>query len=125
MMTRSPRFLVLVLLIALLGGAPGCVVRARPVWVVDVAPPPPRAQVVHPRRGLVWIEGHWEWVGGRWVWRDGYWVRDRPTHVWTAGVWVQVGGQWRWRPGHWTERGRVRDHRSPARNDRPRVRDHR
>jgi hypothetical protein len=110
---------MLLLLLALLGGTPACVVRARPVYVVGVAPPAPRTHVVHPRRGLVWIEGHWESVGGRWVWRDGYWVRERAGYAWTPGVWVEVGGQWHWRPGRWNERGRVRDHR------RPRVRDHR
>ncbi len=60
----------------------GCVVAARPAYVVEgpvvrVAPPPDRYEVVGvaPTPGYVWFGGYWEWVGGRHVWREGHGVR--------------------------------------------------
>lgn len=39
---------------------------------IDVAPPPPRVEVLPPPRvGYVWAPGHWEWVGGRHAWVGG------------------------------------------------------
>ncbi len=110
----------LLVLLLLLGAAPSCTVRARarPAYVVDVAPPAPRRVYVQPRRGYVWIDGYWQRIGGRWVWQDGYWERERRGQVWAPGVWIDVGGRYEWRPGRWERRDR-RD------RPRPRVRDHR
>ncbi|WYX22962.1 YXWGXW repeat-containing protein [Achromobacter xylosoxidans] len=63
---------------------------------IDVAPPPPRVEVLPPPRvGYVWAPGHWEWVGGRHAWIGGVWMPARPGYVyhgpvapaaWTLGV---------------------------------------
>ena len=48
---------------------------------VEVAPPPPRVEVVPaPRPGYVWAPGYWAWEGGRHVWRGGHWVVVRPGY---------------------------------------------
>ncbi|WP_237732100.1 YXWGXW repeat-containing protein [Achromobacter xylosoxidans] len=40
------------------------VARAGVAISIDVAPPPPRVEVLPPPRvGYVWAPGHWEWVG--------------------------------------------------------------
>jgi len=103
----------------------GCVVYerpARPVTVVEPAPPPgapPPAEVVvtqpenppppqvevvpvSPGPAFVWIGGCWEWRG-HWVWTAGRWApRPHPRAVWVTGHWdrhgrgyVWVGGRWR------------------------------
>jgi len=42
---------------------------AQAVFQVQVAPPPPRVEVVPaPRRGQVWVPGYWDWRGHRHVW---------------------------------------------------------
>ncbi|WYX12858.1 YXWGXW repeat-containing protein [Achromobacter xylosoxidans] len=62
---------------------------------VDVAPPPPRVEVLPPPRvGYVWAPGHWEWVGGRHAWIGGVWMPARlcvsragvAPAAWTLGV---------------------------------------
>jgi hypothetical protein len=69
-------------------------------------PPPPRYEVVPaPRRGMVWVAGHWEWRGHRHVWVNGYWVRTRPGYHYRQPVWVEHGGRWEWRGGGWDRDG--------------------
>jgi hypothetical protein len=105
----------------------GCVVYerpARPVTVVQPAPPPgapPPAEVVvtqpeapppvqvevmpvapGPLDLWLWVPGCWEWRG-HWVWAAGRWApRPHPHAVWVAGHWghrgqgyVWVGSRWR------------------------------
>lgn len=123
MSSRRPvRLFVSALIGATLTITPACVVRARsPVWVVDVAPPPPRSTgVMVARPGHVWIEGNWAWVDGRWFWQQGRWERERMGHVWLPGAWIHASGRWHWRAGRWD---RHHDRRPPP--SRARVRDHR
>ena len=88
--------------------------QARPVYLP--APPPPRREAVpRPRRGQVWVAGHWEWQGRRHVWAPGYWIKARPGYQYRQPQWVKKGnGQWQMRGGGWD-----RDHDGvPNRNDR-------
>ncbi|MFY3386780.1 YXWGXW repeat-containing protein [Paracidovorax sp. MALMAid1276] len=70
------------------------------------APPPPRHEAVpHPRRGMVWVPGHWEWRGHRHVWTQGHWVKARPGYHYREPRWVEHGGRWDMRPGGWDRDG--------------------
>jgi hypothetical protein len=69
---------------------------------VDVAPPPPRVEVVPaPRVGYVWAPGYWEWRGRRHVWVNGYWVRERRGYHWRPHRWEEHEGRWRFDRGRW------------------------
>jgi hypothetical protein len=69
---------------------------------VQVAPPPPRVEVVPPpRAGYVWAPGYWRWDGYRYVWLDGHWVRERSGWHWVPDQWVAVGPRWHFVPGRW------------------------
>ncbi len=68
--------------------------QAQPV-VIQVAPPPPRAErVPPPRHGYVWAPGHYEWRGGRHVWVRGVYVRARPGYAYRAPEWRENNGRW-------------------------------
>lgn len=71
--------------------------------VVEVAPPPPRVEVIPaiPFAGAVWIGGHWGWHRGRHHWNHGHWAHARPGHVWRPHGWVHRGGRWHERRGGW------------------------
>lgn len=69
---------------------------------IDVAPPPPRVEVLPPPRvGYVWAPGHWEWVGGRHAWIGGVWMPARPGYVYHGPEWRQRHGQWVYYEGRW------------------------
>ncbi len=106
---------------------PAPVVRAYPV----AAPPAPRYQTQRPRRGFVWIKGHFEWNNGAYAWTSGRWEAARASKVWVPGTWTAAQGRWVWTAGYWQDAPRpvdVRDHRNtgrrnevvPARRGRPR-----
>jgi len=66
------------------------------------APPPPRYErVPAPRRGHVWVPGHWEANGPTYVWISGVWVQERPGYRYATPAWVQRDGRWEMRPGGW------------------------
>ena len=91
--------------------------------VVRVAPPAPRHEVQPPpRRGYIWVPGHWDWRHGRYAWTSGSFVRERPGYRYDPPQWVEDHGSWRMRAGHW---GRGdRDHDGiPNRVDRDRDND--
>ena len=45
---------------------------------IQTAPPPLRVEPVPaPRRGHVWVPGHWQWRGHRHVWVPGTWIVAR------------------------------------------------
>ena len=93
---------------------------AAPVVVQYGPPPPPRHEVMpHPRRGMVWVPGHWEWRGHRYVWLQGYWVKARPGYYYREPRWVEHGGRWEMRPGGWDRDGNG----VPDRYQRPHDRD--
>jgi len=69
---------------------------------IDVAPPPPRVEVVPPPRvGYVWAPGHWEWVGGRHAWVGGVWLPARRGYVYHGPEWRQRQGHWVYYEGRW------------------------
>ncbi len=69
---------------------------------VDVAPPPPRYEVVPaPRVGFVWAPGVWEWRNGRHVWIGGHYVRERRGMYWHPDRWEQVDNRWAFKRGAW------------------------
>lgn len=79
-------------------------VQSRPVYLP--APPPPRREAMpRPRRGQVWVAGHWEWRGRHHVWAPGYWVKARPGHHYRQPQWQQNNGQWQMRGGGWDRDG--------------------
>ena len=69
---------------------------------VDVAPPPPRYEVVPaPRVGFVWAPGVWEWRNGRHAWVGGHWVRERRGMYWHPDRWEQADNRWAFKRGSW------------------------
>jgi hypothetical protein len=73
---------------------------------VEVAPPPPRVEIVPaPRPGYFWATGHWEWRHGRHEWAPGIWLAERPGFVYSPAVWVQRDGHWFMDGGRWAPRG--------------------
>jgi len=65
--------------------------------------PPPRLEVVHPRRGFVWVEGGFTWQDGRYVSRPGHWERERIGYRWQVGRWEPETDHYAWMPGGWVE----------------------
>src|SRR5690349_23409176 len=78
---------------------------ARVDFFVNVAPPPPRYEVVPaPRVGYVWVPGAWEWRHNRHHWVRGYWVRERPGYYYAPARWVPRDGRYYYEAPGW--RGR-------------------
>jgi hypothetical protein len=76
--------------------------QARVYVDVDVAPPPPRVEVVPaPRVGYVWAPGYWAWRGHRHVWVRGNWARERRGYHWEPHRWEERGGRWHFEEGRW------------------------
>src|ERR1700709_548045 len=75
---------------------------ARTYVDIDVAPPPPRVEVVpHERHGYVWAPGYWNWSGHRHVWVKGRYIHERAGHHWVNDNWNQRDGRWHYERGHW------------------------
>lgn len=69
---------------------------------VRIGPPPPRREArPAPRRGQVWVPGHWEWRRGRYVWVAGNWERERRGQRRREARWVRRGREWVFVPGGW------------------------
>ena len=78
------------------------VASARTYVDIDVAPPPPREEVVPaPRVGFVWAPGYWDWDGHHHQWRKGHWEHERAGHHWVNDEWTQRDGHWHHERGHW------------------------
>lgn len=76
--------------------------EARVYVDVDIAPPPPRVEVIpHARVGYVWAPGYWVWNGHRHVWVRGHYIRAHRGHHWVADSWEDRHGRWHYRRGHW------------------------
>jgi hypothetical protein len=70
--------------------------------IVQVAPPPPREEAIpQPRRGHVWVGGHWGWRNGRHQWVRGTWVRERRGYQYSQPEWVERDGRWHMERGNW------------------------
>jgi len=75
---------------------------ARVYLDVEVAPPPPRVEVVPAARvGYVWAPGYWNWNGHRHVWVGGRYVHARHGYHWAPHTWVQRDGRWHFEEGGW------------------------
>lgn len=75
---------------------------ARPAYQVIPAPPPPRHEAQpRPRKGKVWIQGHWEWRGQRHAWVPGQWVKARKGQHYRQPQWDQRDGRWMMQRGGW------------------------
>lgn len=103
-MRKLGLFLTLgVLIVPLLGAAPGLAQTAPPpplqAEVVPAPPPPPRGAHARP---WVWQPGYWRWNGRAYRWVSGHYVRGpRVGAVWVPGEWVVVRGRYVWHAGHW------------------------
>ena len=72
---------------------------------VDIAPPPVRYErVPPPRRGYIWVNGHWGWSHGRHVWIPGTWIRARSGYVYERPRWQHRGNRWYYSDGYWYDR---------------------
>ena len=72
---------------------------------VDIAPPPPRVEVVPaPRVGYVWAPGYWDWRGHRHIWVRGHWIRERRGYAYYPHRWVERDGRWALERGRWDRR---------------------
>ena len=67
---------------------------------VEVAYPPPPAQVEEIPDGLadascLWEGGHYSWEGRRWEWQPGHWVRPAPDCYYAPPViaWSHAAGE--------------------------------
>jgi len=108
------------LALASLGAAVSTPASAQTRIYVQTAPPAVRAEAVpQPRRGKVWVPGHWDWRGRQYVWVAGTHVRARPGYYYSEPVWVQRGDRWERRGGAWARGDRDRDG-IPNRADRDR-----
>ena len=101
------------LLIAALLGAPlGSIAlpAGAAAIVVQVAPPPPRAEAVPaPRRGYVWVPGYWDWRGNRHVWVAGSWMREKHGYHYQQPRWEEHDGHWQMQRGNWARGDRDGD----------------
>jgi YXWGXW repeat-containing protein len=71
---------------------------------VEVAPPPPRVELVavSPGPDYVWIDGHWAWRGQEYLWEPGRWEAKASGHRgWHKGEWKHARQGWYWQEGHW------------------------
>lgn len=74
---------------------------------VEIAPPPPRYEVIPPpRAGYVWAPGYWRWDPRHHhhVWVGGRYMRGHHGEHWVAHSWHEHDGRYRFEDGHW-ERG--------------------
>lgn len=78
--------------------------------IVRTAPPPMREEVVpSPRRGHVWVNGHWDWRNNRHQWVKGAWVRDRSGYRYNQPAWTERDGRWHMQRGNWARTRADRD----------------
>jgi WXXGXW repeat (2 copies) len=72
-------------------------------FIVGVAPPAPRVEVVPVGRvGYDWAPGYWRWNGYRHVWVGGTWVHSRPGWHWVGSHWTPYGPHYHYVPGYWS-----------------------
>lgn len=108
-----------IVLAAMVSAALGSVtLPASAAIIVQVAPPPPRTEVVpSPRRGYVWVGGHWGWRNQHHHWVQGAWLRERRGYQYSQPAWVERDGRWHMERGNWRRGDRDGDG-VPNRQDR-------
>jgi hypothetical protein len=66
------------------------------------APPQPIEEAAQPpRKGFIWVKGHYEYRDGDYDWIAGHWERERAGKKWIDGHWDNVGGKWTFTVGVW------------------------
>lgn len=110
-MTKLRKSLLAVLCVASLGAASiPATVSAQPGIYFNIAPPPPRAEVVpDARRGYVWVPGYWDLRGRRHVWIAGHWERARRGDHYAPPRWTERDNRWYLERGRWNRGDRDRD----------------
>ncbi len=90
-------------LAAMVSAALGSIaVPAAAATYVRIAPPPPREEMIPaPRRGHVWVAGHWGWKHNRHQWIKGSWLRERRGYQYNQPMWVERDGRWHMERGTW------------------------
>lgn len=68
------------------------------------AQPPLGVENVRPRRGHVWVPGHYEWRNGGYVWVAGRWEREQKGRRWSSGRWEMQGDRYVWIAAVWQDR---------------------
>ena len=108
-----------IVLAAMVSAALGSItLPASAAIIVQVAPPPPRTEVVpSPRRGYVWVAGHWGWRNQHHQWVKGTWIRERRGYQYNQPAWVEHDGRWHMESGSWRRGDRDGDG-VPNRQDR-------
>jgi hypothetical protein len=105
---RSKKLLIYLLAAgAALSAAPVMTGCAGEAYIVETAPPPPRAEVTVYRPGYVWVHGRWDRSRDGWFWRHGYYERERSGHVFVHGRWDRRGRSYVWVEGGWRPRASV------------------
>ena len=114
-----------VILAAVLAASFGSIATpANAAIFVQIAPPPPRVEVApQPRRGYVWVAGHWDWRNNHHQWVRGTWLRERRGYQYSQPAWVERDGRWTMERGSWRRGDRDGDgvpNRQDRRPDDPR-----
>jgi hypothetical protein len=88
---------------AMLAGSFGIVATpATAEIIVRVAPPAPRVEIIpSPRRGHVWVGGHWDWRNRQHQWVPGTWIRERRGYQYNQPTWQERNGRWHMERGGW------------------------
>lgn len=76
---------------------------ARRVYVSErpIPPPPMVVRPAAPYGGAVWIPEEYAWSGGRYQYIAPHYVTPRRGHVWVAGHWDKRHGRAVWSKGYW------------------------
>jgi len=94
----------LTLCLAALGVATDSQARSVVEFEVDVAPPPPRVEVVPvPREGYIYEPPHYAYDGANYVWMEGRYIREREGHRFVPYALERHGDRWHYRGGHWDD----------------------
>ena len=73
---------------------------------IDIAPPPPRREVIvehdRPSRDHVWVPGYWAWRHEHHEWVAGHWERPpHGKHKWVEPRWDHRGHGYVFIEGYW------------------------
>ena len=109
MRIRKP--LLAALIAASLGGISIPMHASAAVEIFFNAPPPQlRHEVVPaPRRGHLWVPGHWDARGNKHAWRAGRWERERAGYRYVEPRWVARNDGWALERGRWNRGDRDGD----------------